>query len=52
MNAIRRGSLLASHAVVIGGGVIGLEAAYMLAEQGLSVTVLETAPYLMPLSSR
>ena len=48
MNAIRRGSLLASHAVVIGGGVIGLEAAYMLVEQGLSVTVLETAPYLMP----
>ncbi len=48
MNAIRRGSLLASHAVVIGGGVIGLEAAYMLTEQGLSVTVLETAPYLMP----
>ena len=48
MNAIRRGSLLASHAVVIGGGVIGLEAAYMLTEQGLSVTVLETSPYLMP----
>lgn len=48
INAIRKASLLASHAVVIGGGVIGLEAAYMLSERGLSVTVLETAPYLMP----
>ena len=45
---IRRAALLAEHAVVIGGGVIGLEAAYQLVRHGLSVTVLETAPYLMP----
>lgn len=48
LSAIRRSALSAKHAVVIGGGVIGLEAAYLLHEYGLSVTVLETAPYLMP----
>lgn len=46
--ALRRAALRARSAVVIGGGVIGLEAAYQLAEHGCSVTVLETAPYLMP----
>lgn len=45
---IRRHSMGAENAVVIGGGVIGLEAAYMLQEHGMNVTVLETAPYLMP----
>lgn len=45
---IRRQSMGARRAVVIGGGVIGLEAAYQLQEQGLDVTVMETAPYLMP----
>ena len=45
---IRRQSVGARNAVVIGGGVIGLEAAYQLQEQGLAVTVMETAPYLMP----
>ncbi len=34
-------------AVVIGGGVIGLEAAVELARYGASVTVLESMPYLM-----
>lgn len=34
-------------AVVIGGGVLGLEAAWELKKAGLSVTVLETAPVLM-----
>lgn len=35
------------HAVVIGGGVLGLEAAWELKKAGLSVTVLEAAPMLM-----
>lgn len=34
-------------AVVIGGGVLGLEAAWELKKGGLSVTVLEAAPLLM-----
>lgn len=35
------------HAVVIGGGVLGLEAAWELKKAGLEVTVLELAPQLM-----
>ena len=35
------------NAVVIGGGVLGLEAAWELKKAGLSVTVLEAAPMLM-----
>jgi len=38
----------ASRAVVIGGGVLGLEAAGALARQGLEVKVLEYAKSLMP----
>ena len=34
-------------AVVIGGGVLGLEAAWELKKAGLEVTVLEMAPSLM-----
>lgn len=43
-------SLLAGkkHAVVIGGGVLGLEAAWSLCQDGISVTVLEAMPRLMP----
>lgn len=37
----------AKHAVVIGGGVLGLEAAWELKKSGLEVTVLEAAPLLM-----
>lgn len=37
----------AEHAVVIGGGVLGLEAAWELKKAGLQVTVLEAAPVLM-----
>lgn len=48
IDALRRDTLGAKTAAVIGGGVIGLEAAYLLSEMGLRVTVLETAPYLMP----
>lgn len=36
-----------SSAVVIGGGVLGLEAAWELKKAGLNVTVLEAAPILM-----
>ena len=36
-----------SEAVVIGGGVLGLEAAWELKKAGLHVTVLEAAPVLM-----
>lgn len=35
------------HAAVIGGGVLGLEAAWVLKQAGLSVTILELAPQLM-----
>ena len=35
------------HAVVIGGGVLGLEAAWELKKAGCGVTVLEAAPVLM-----
>lgn len=37
----------AKKAVIIGGGVLGLEAAWELKKAGLSVTVLEAAPMLM-----
>lgn len=48
LDAIRRDALPARHAAVIGGGVIGLEAAYLLADHGMEVAVIETAPWLMP----
>lgn len=35
------------HAVVIGGGVLGLEAAYGLKQRGMEVTVVHIAPWLM-----
>ncbi len=38
----------ATKAVCIGGGVMGLEGAWGLKEGGLDVTVLETAPGLLP----
>ncbi len=37
-----------TRAVVVGGGVLALEAAYGLATQGAKVQVLETMPRLMP----
>lgn len=48
VDVLRRSSMGAQNAAIIGGGVIGLEAAYLLAEEGMQVTVIETAPYLMP----
>ncbi|MFO6421421.1 nitrite reductase large subunit NirB [Hylemonella sp. W303a] len=35
------------HAVVIGGGLLGLEAAYGLMKRGMDVTVVHVAPWLM-----
>ena len=40
-------ALKAKHAVVIGGGVLGLEAAWELRKEKLEVTVLEGAPELL-----
>lgn len=47
MVALRTQRLMAKTAVVIGGGVIGLEVAWELRKLGLQVTILEQAPYLM-----
>lgn len=40
-------SAVARHAVVIGGGLLGLEAAYGLARRGVAVTVVHLMPWLM-----
>lgn len=40
-------ALQAKHAVVIGGGVLGLESAWELRKEKLEVTVLEGAPELL-----
>src|SRR6056297_1914508 len=39
----------ANKAVVVGGGLLGLEIAYNFAKDGLDTTVLEVAPYLLPM---
>lgn len=46
-DAIRAAAVTAGHAVIIGGGVIGLEVAASLKSLGLHVTVIERAPQLM-----
>ncbi len=46
--AIRQFAQSAQRAVVVGGGLLGLETARALRTLGLDVTVLEFAPYLMP----
>jgi nitrite reductase (NADH) large subunit len=46
--AIREYAGRCQQAVVIGGGLLGLEAARALGRLGLDVTVLEHAPYLLP----
>ncbi len=46
--AIRQFAQSVRRAVVIGGGLLGLETARALRALGLEVTVLEFAPYLMP----
>ena len=45
---VKRLSVNTGKAVIIGGGVIGLEAGFELARYGLDVTVLEALPMLMP----
>jgi nitrite reductase (NADH) large subunit len=45
--AIRRDITKATNAVVIGGGLLGLEAAEICNEKGLKTTVIERAPHLM-----
>ncbi|PKK39735.1 Nitrite reductase [NAD(P)H] large subunit [Clostridiaceae bacterium JG1575] len=45
---IRRHMKSAKKAVVVGGGLLGLEAASDLLDQGLDVTVVEFAPRLLP----
>lgn len=47
IEAIRRDSLSASDAVIIGGGLLGLEAAEVCKEKGLRTTIIERAPHLM-----
>ena len=44
---IRLAMLGAGHAVIIGGGITGLEAGWEMKRSGLEVTVLEAAPQLL-----
>jgi nitrite reductase (NADH) large subunit len=48
LEAIRAASAAASSGVVIGGGLLGLEAANALVQLGLDTHVVEMAPRLMP----
>ncbi|WP_034990656.1 nitrite reductase large subunit NirB [Beijerinckia mobilis] len=48
LDAIRAAAVGASHGVVIGGGLLGLEAANALKSLDLAVEVIEFAPRLMP----
>ncbi|GBQ20192.1 nitrite reductase large subunit [Gluconacetobacter sacchari DSM 12717] len=48
LDAIRAASDGAAHGVVIGGGLLGLEAANALRSLGLQTAVVEFAPRLMP----
>ena len=48
LEAIREASLTATRGVVIGGGLLGLEAANALVQLGLETHVVEMAPRLMP----
>jgi nitrite reductase (NADH) large subunit len=48
LRAIRAAAATARTAAVIGGGLLGLEAARALQRQGLRVTVIESAAGLMP----
>ncbi|EAQ81119.1 FAD-dependent oxidoreductase [Blastopirellula marina] len=48
VDAIRNHALRAKSAAVIGGGLLGLEAAKALHDYGLEVHIIEVAPGLMP----
>ena len=52
VNQIRKGiGKYGRHAVIIGGGILGLDVAYGLLKCGLQVTVLEKEKRLMPLQA-
>ncbi len=50
MDAVHKfiGERSPTHALVVGGGFIGLEAAEAFVERGLSTTVVELTPHVMP----
>ncbi|WP_084958307.1 nitrite reductase large subunit NirB [Thermoactinospora rubra] len=48
LEAIRKAAESARHGVVVGGGLLGLEAADALRGLGLSTAIVEIAPWLMP----
>lgn len=45
---IRAKAETSKQAIIIGGGLLGLEAGHSLLQQGLDVTVLDRDPYLLP----
>ncbi|CCU79342.1 Nitrite reductase [NAD(P)H] large subunit [Halanaerobium saccharolyticum subsp. saccharolyticum DSM 6643] len=49
LKVINKAAEKAKKAVVVGGGLLGLEIAYNFAKAGLDTTVLEVAPYLLPM---
>lgn len=49
LNNIKAEMKSASNAVVIGGGILGIESAAMLKQSGLNVTVVELVPRLLPI---
>jgi len=49
LKVINKAAEKAKKAVVVGGGLLGLEIAYNFARAGLDTTVLEVAPYLLPM---
>jgi nitrite reductase (NADH) large subunit len=49
LKTINRAAEKAKKVVVVGGGLLGLEIAYNFAKAGLETTVLEVAPYLLPM---
>ncbi len=49
LKTINKAAEKAKKAVVVGGGLLGLEIAYNFAKAGLDTTVLEVAPYLLPM---
>jgi flavorubredoxin/NADPH-dependent 2,4-dienoyl-CoA reductase/sulfur reductase-like enzyme len=49
LNNIKAAMNTASNAVVVGGGILGIEAASALKKSGLNVTVVELMPRLLPI---
>ncbi|MGB0734302.1 MAG: NAD(P)/FAD-dependent oxidoreductase, partial [Pontibacterium sp.] len=47
VQAIKEQAAVSKHALVIGGGLLGLEAAYGLRKQGIEVSVVNRAPWLL-----